>query len=117
MKKIYHLGSCSTCIRILKELEPLDGVMLQDIKKEPMSAEQVEQIKAMAGSYEALFSRRAMLYKERGLAQKQLGEEDYKALILEHYTFLKRPVIIVDDQIFVGNAKAAVEAAQKALHP
>lgn len=116
MKKIYHLGSCSTCQRILKELEPLDGVSLQEIKTEPMTAEQLEEMKNMSGSYESLFSKRAMLYRQKGLHEKQLIEDDYKSLILEYYTFLKRPVVIVDGQIFIGNSKKVVHAAKEALH-
>lgn len=116
MKKIYHLGSCSTCQRILKELEPLDGVVLQEIKSEPITALQVEQMAQLAGSYEALFSRRAMLFRQRGLHEQKLKEVDYKNLILEHYTFLKRPVLVLEDQIFVGNSKKVVEAAKAALH-
>ncbi|RIV34807.1 hypothetical protein D2V08_05365 [Flagellimonas lutimaris] len=116
MKKIYHLGSCSTCKRILKELEPLDGAELQEIKSEAITPEQLEQMAALSGSYESLFSRRAMLFRQRGLHEKNLSEIDYKDLILEHYTFLKRPVFIVDDQIFVGNSKKTVDAAKEALH-
>ena len=116
MKKIYHLGSCSTCKRILKELEPLDGVELQEIKSEPITPEQLEEMEALSGSYESLFSRRAMLFRQKGLHEKELSEKDYKDLILEHYTFLKRPVIIVNDQIFVGNSKKIVEAAKEAIH-
>ena len=116
MKKIYHLSTCDTCKRILKELQPLDGVVLQDIKTEAMTTEQVEQMQKLAGSYEALFSKRARLYKEMGLKEKQPSEAELKDLILEHYTFLKRPVIIVDGQIFVGNSKKVVEAAKDALH-
>jgi arsenate reductase-like glutaredoxin family protein len=117
MKKIYHLGSCSTCQRILKELEPLDGVQLQEIKSEPITQDQLEQMEVLSGSYESLFSKRAMLFRQQGLHEKQLTETDYKDLILEHYTFLKRPVILVDDQIFVGNSKKTVQAAKEALHP
>ncbi|MCR9227256.1 MAG: hypothetical protein NXH90_07565 [Flavobacteriaceae bacterium] len=116
MKKIYHLGSCSTCKRILKELEPLDGVELQEIKSESVTPEQLEQMEALSGSFESLFSRRAMLFRQRGLHEKELSEKDYKNLILEHYTFLKRPVIIVDDQIFIGNSQKTVEAAKEAVH-
>ncbi|MBO0330726.1 arsenate reductase family protein [[Muricauda] lutisoli] len=116
MKKIYHLGSCSTCKRILQELEPLDGVELQEIKSEAITPEQLEQMGALSGSYESLFSRRAMLFRQRGLNEKNLSENDYKDLILEHYTFLKRPVVVVDDRIFVGNSKKTVEAAKQALH-
>lgn len=116
MKKIYHLSTCSTCQRILKELEPLQDFSLQDIKTEAMTAEQVEEMKKLAGSYEALFSRRAMLFRQRGLHEKTLAEKDYKDLILDHYTFLKRPVIIFDDQIFVGNSKKVVEAAKATIN-
>lgn len=116
MKKIYHLGTCTTCQKILKELQPLDGVELQDIKTEPITPAQLSEMRKLAGSYEALFSRRAMLYKERGLASKNLKEDDYKNLILDHYTFLKRPVVLVDGQIFVGNAKKEVDGAKKSLH-
>ncbi len=116
MKKIYHLSTCTTCQRILKELKPLDGFDLLDIKTETMTIGQVELMKKLAGSYEALFSRRAMLFRQQGLHEKALTEEDYKNLILDHYTFLKRPVVIVDDQIFVGNSKKVVEAAKAAIH-
>ncbi|MBO0321191.1 hypothetical protein J0X14_02705 [Muricauda sp. CAU 1633] len=117
MKKIYHLGSCSTCQRILKEFEPLDGVQLQEIKTEPMTSGQLEEMSSLAGGYEPLFSKRAMLYRQKGLQEKQLSENDYKELILEHYTFLKRPVVLVDGKIFIGNSKKVVEAAKEALHP
>ncbi len=97
-------------------MAPLDDVVLQDIKNESITPEQLEEMAAMSGGYEALFSRRAMLYRQMGLQDKQLTEADYKKLILEHYTFLKRPVILVDNQIFVGNSKKVVEAAQQAIH-
>lgn len=82
-----------------------------------MTSEQVEEMAALSGNYESLFSKRAMLYREKGLHEKQLSEDDYKNLILEHYTFLKRPVVLVDGQIFVGNSKKVVQAAKEALHP
>lgn len=116
MKKIFQLSTCSTCQRIIKELNLPKDFSLQDIKTEPMTAEQVEEMKRLAGSYEALFSRRAMLFRQRGLHEKTLSEKDYKDLILDHYTFLKRPVIVVDDQIFIGNSKKVVEAAKATLH-
>lgn len=116
MKKIYHLSTCDTCQRILKELQPLDNVVLQNIKTEAMTEAQVEEMKNLAGSYEALFSKRARLYRQKGLHEKQLSEADFKSLILEHYTFLSRPVTIIDDKIFIGNSKKVVAAAKEALH-
>ena len=69
----------------------------------------------LSGSYEALFSKRAQLYKERGLKNQVLTEKDYKALILEHYTFLSRPVFIIKNEIFIGNSQATILKAMKAL--
>jgi len=111
MRKIYYLKTCSTCQRILKSLPQLETFQLQDIKTEPMKVKEVEEMQQMAGSYEALFSKRATLYKEMGLKDEKLTEADYKRYIIDHYTFLSRPVIIADDKIFVGNSPKAVNAA------
>lgn len=114
MNKIYHLANCTTCQAIFKETK-LDrkGFEMQDIKTEKITPGQLDQMKKMAGSYQALFSRRAMKYKEMGLKDKQLSENDYRDLILEEYTFLKRPVVIKDEKIFVGNDKKTVEQLKK----
>ena len=116
MKKIYHLGNCSTSQAIIKEtgITP-DRFEMQDIKTSTISPEQLEEMKKMAGSYEALFSRRAMKYKEWGLKDKQLTEKDYRNYILKEYTFLKRPVVIVNDKIFIGSEKKNVAALKKAV--
>lgn len=116
MKKIYHLSTCDTCKRILKELDAPEEFTLQDIKKEPLTEEEIESLKKLSGNYEKLFSKRARLYKERDLKNKQLSEEDYKTLLLEHYTFLKRPVIVNENEIFIGNSKKTVEAAKNSIH-
>jgi arsenate reductase len=116
LKKVYTLATCSTSKRILSELGlAAKGYSIQDIKTEPVSADQLAAMKQLAGSYEALFSRLARKYKEQGLKDKPLTEEDYKNLILQEYTFLKRPVIISGKQIFIGNARKNVEAAAATL--
>jgi len=116
MKKIYYLSSCSTCVRIITELGLNEKkFVFQDIKTEKMTASQLAEMKKMAGSYEALFSRVALKYRALGLDKLQLGEEDYKNYILQEYTFLKRPVIIIDDKIYIGNSKSNVAAAKAAL--
>ena len=116
MKKIYHLGTCTTCQAIIKETG-LDkkGFEMQDIKTEKITPAQLEEMKNKTGSYESLFSRRAMKYKEMGLKDKPLTEKDYRQLILEEYTFLKRPVVFVNDKIFVGSEKKTVESLKNAL--
>ncbi|TAE45940.1 MAG: hypothetical protein EAZ89_20985 [Bacteroidetes bacterium] len=116
MKKIYYLSTCDTCRKILKEVAPGPEVLLQDIKTEPMQPEQVDEMARMAGSYDAIFSRKAVKYRELGLARQTLSESDIRRYILEEYTFLRRPVMICGDQIFVGNAEDTVRAAAIAFH-
>ncbi|ARV09556.1 hypothetical protein BTO05_07840 [Winogradskyella sp. PC-19] len=116
MKKIYHLSTCDTCKRIIKELDLPSDFILQDIKTETITNAQIEEMRSMTDSYESLFSKRARLYKELGLKEKTLSEHDYKNYILEHYTFLKRPVILCNGQIFIGNSKKVVEAAKNSIH-
>ena len=92
-------------MRILKELSLGSSFILHDIKEEEITVNQLEEMQVLSGCYEPLFSKRAKLYKEMGLKNQMLTESDYKYYILEHYTFLKRPVIIYNDAIFIGNSK------------
>jgi len=116
MKKIYYLSTCSTCNRIIKDLKLDDSFEFQNIKTNKISEQQLEDMKKMSGSYESLFSRKAMKYKSLGLKEKSLSENDYKNYILEEYTFLKRPVMIIDEEIFVGNSKKVIEEAKQTLN-
>ncbi|AVI50471.1 hypothetical protein C5O00_04540 [Pukyongia salina] len=115
MNLFYYLDSCDTCKRIMKFLNLPDSVNLREIKSDPVSEKELEKLKELAGSYEALFSKRARLYKERNLKEVNLQEADYKDLLLEHYTFLKRPVLVYKDEIYIGNSKKTTEAASLAL--
>lgn len=110
MNKVYYLSTCTTCKRIMDELGDLISEFeKQDIKTDQMSFDQLDEMKKRSGSYESLFSRKAMKYRSMGLGDKNLSEEDYRKLIQEEYTFLKRPVFLVNDKIFVGNSKKTVQ--------
>ncbi len=110
--KIYHLKTCDTNQRILKQLKTsisekqYNDITFQEIKTQPITVAQLEEMYDFTQSYEALFSKRAKRYKL--FKEQTLTEKDFKQLILDEYTFLKRPVIIVDDEIFVGNSKKNV---------
>lgn len=115
MKKIYHLATCSTCQKILKIWKPGKDFVLQNIKEEPITPKQIDEMIKLAGSAEILFSRRSLKYQAMGLKDKNLTEKDYRQLILEEYTFLRRPVLIVGKKIFVGNAPTNVKEAKAFL--
>ena len=104
MNKIYYLASCDTCRKIIKSLPNNDKLTFIDIRQNPISESDLEEMYQLSGSYEALFSKKAQLYKSLGLKDKNLTEADFKKYLLEHYTFLSRPVFIIDGKIYIGNS-------------
>ena len=112
---LFYLASCDTCRKIIKSLPKDLSLVYHDIKQNPITTEQLEEMKALAGSYEALFSKKAQLYKAMDLKNKSLTEADYKKYLLEHYTFLSRPVFIIEDQIYIGNTQQNILQVTKAL--
>jgi arsenate reductase len=114
MKKAYCVSTCTTCQRIMKDSDLIKkGYAYQNIKEEKITPAQLDEMKAMIGSYEALFSRRALKYKAMGLKDKKQTEKDYRDLILQEYTFLKRPVVISGKKIFSGSEKKTVLEVMK----
>ena len=104
MNKIYYLASCDTCRKIIKSLPNSNKLTFIDIRQNPISESDLEEMYQLSGSYEALFSKKAQLYKSLGLKDKRLTEADFKKYLLEHYTFLSRPVFIIDGKIYIGNS-------------
>jgi arsenate reductase len=115
MNKIYHLANCNTCQRIIAEVSPLAQFELQNIREEKITPSQLDELAKVVGSYEALFSRKALKFRTMGLHEQTLTETDYRKLILQEDTFLKRPVIVVGKKVFVGNAKKTIEEVKTVL--
>ncbi|EAR11510.1 hypothetical protein PI23P_06201 [Polaribacter irgensii 23-P] len=111
MRKVYFLKTCDTCQRILKEV-PIASFELQEIKSTPVNTAQLEEMHQLSGSYEALFNKRARLCKTLDLKNRHVSENEYKQYLLDEYTFLKRPVFIVNEEIFIGNSKDILEKLQ-----
>lgn len=109
MKKVFYLKTCDTCLKILKKFN-LKNWELREIKINPITNEELEEMHRITNSYEVLFSKKSTQIKLRELDLKTLQENDYKELILDHYTFLKRPVFMTDKEIFIGNDKKNMEA-------
>lgn len=115
MNTIYYLASCDTCRKIIKSLPKDNDLKFHDIKQDPITVGELEEMHRLSGSYEALFSKKAQLYKSMDLKNKALTEADYKKYILEHYTFLSRPVFIIDDRIYIGNSQKNINEVLKVL--
>jgi arsenate reductase len=114
IRKVYLLKTCDIYQRILKE-GPIASFELQEIKFTPINTAQLEEIYQLSGSYKALFNKRARQYKTLDLKSRHVFEGEYKQCHLDEYTFLKRPVFIVDEEIFIGNSAKVIEALKIAL--
>ena len=115
MNKIYYLASCDTCRKIIKSLPKDHNLVFRDIKQDSITVNELEEMQQLSGSYEALFSKKAQLYKSMDLKNKSLTEADFKKYILEHYTFLSRPVFIIDGNIYIGNSQQNMLQVMKVL--
>jgi arsenate reductase len=80
------------------------SIELQDIKQSLYSAQELDEMKCLAGKYEALFSKRSQKYKPLKVAEKVKTDNDYRHFLLSDYSFLKRPVLVYDSIIFIGNS-------------
>ena len=116
MRKIYYLSTCTDSRRVIKELGGMDDFEKQEIKTEPITSAQLKVMRDLAGSYDALFSRKAILYRTMNLKDKQLTENEIRELILGEYTFLRRPVIIIGNRIFIGHKEETIREAEKYLN-
>ena len=114
MKKVFYLQACRTCKRILAELD-LSDVEQSDINTKAVTEEELQELYALTQSYEVLFSKKSTQIKERNVDVKSLQEEDFRRLILEDYRFLKRPVFIINQEIFIGSDKKNVENLRERL--
>ena len=115
MNKFFYLSTCDTCKKIIKTLQLPAHIELIDIKYRPILENELDRIKDLSGSYESLFSKKAIKFRSLGLNNQDLSDLDYKRLILEEYTFLKRPVMIAEKQIAIGNSKQEIEKMLKIL--
>lgn len=108
MKKVFYLKTCGTNKKIMTPLD-LSDWELREIKSQPVTEAELEEMYDKTKSYEALFSKKSTQIKERGIDVSSLKEQDFKKLILDHYSFLKRPVFVTDKEVFAGSDKKNLE--------
>ena len=101
MKHVFYLDTCSSCRRILRDINPGTEFEFQNIKNSPISEEQLDLLAELNGSYESLFNKQARKYREMELFKKELEEKDFKNLILKEYTFLKRPIFLINSSVYI----------------
>jgi len=100
----YGLPSCTTCQKALRRLDyhRVSNVSKRNIKEEPLVRAEIESLAGMLGGAENLFSRRSAKYRELGLRDKELSETEMLDLMASEYTFLKRPILVVNGKAVAG---------------
>ncbi len=115
MKNFYYLKTCDTCRRIMSELNLPESLEKREIKSAPLDSEEIDRLAEKAGSYEAIFNKRARKLREKGLKASELSESNFKSLLNEDYSFLKRPVLETEETVLAGNSKSVVEKMKNHL--
>ena len=111
-----YLSTCSTCVRIIKELGIQQATYLQDVKQQIITGEQLAFLYAHTKSYEALINKRGRVYAQLKKEGADFNEAIYKGLLEKEYSCLKRPILLWNDNIFLGNSKNTVSQMKKAIH-
>lgn len=102
MIKVYGIKNCNK-IRDTKKWLDEHGIEYKfvDVKKEPISPERLADFTEKVG-LDALVNRKGMKWRQLGLADKDLNEQELFDQLLEHQTMIKRPLIIKGEAILVG---------------
>ncbi len=110
MIQVYGIKNCNKIRDTRKWLEEKEiEYTFYDLKKEPLIREELEEFVHRIG-LDVLINRKGMKWRQLGLNDKNLSEEELFEQLLEHQTMMKRPVLIQDEAILVGYDEEAFEA-------
>ena len=115
MNVVFYLKTCDTCKRILNQLPLPNDLIFREIKTQPIDEVELQLMYNLTGNYEILFNKKSQLYKNLNLKSRNLTENDFKTLLLEHYTYLNRPVFLLKDKIFIGNSLKNIQSLETFL--
>ena len=104
-------AECTTCQKAVKYLEE-KGVPVRsfrNLKEEPLSVDEARGLAEKVGGVETLFSRRAMKYRQMGLHERELSDDEMLRLMAEEYTFVTRPVIVRGGRATAGFSAKRVD--------
>jgi arsenate reductase (glutaredoxin) len=101
---MYWLPYCTTCQKAAAYLHDKEVRVdeFRDLKAQPLEEAEVRDLARKVGGVEKLFSKRAMKYRQLGLHERELSEDEMVRLMAEEYTFVTRPVIVRGDRATAG---------------
>jgi arsenate reductase/regulatory protein spx len=89
------------------------SIQERDYFKEPLTEGEVREMAGMAG-IEQIFAKRSPSLKQMGLAGQELPEDQMVQLMLQEPKLVRRPMMRVGDQLFVGGGAAVLDSVVSA---
>jgi len=107
---VYHLKTCDTCRKAIKALrEAGHELTLVDVRADGMPQDVLKSVVESQG-WEIVLNRRSTTWRGLSEAEKtDITTDKAIALMGEHSTLIKRPVIMAGDHMTVGWTKDAQE--------
>lgn len=108
--EIYLYSNCSSC-RDADAMLSDAGIEAtrRDLFKERMSAREIVDLFERANlKPQDMISRRSRPYRELGLAERELSDDEIVALMAEHPALIRRPVVVKDGRAVVGLNRAEI---------
>ncbi len=103
-------------MRIINSLGIQNAAYLQDVKQHKATAKQLDFLYNYTNSYEALINKRGRVYAQLKKEGADFTEAIYKQLLEQEYSCLKRPILIWNNKVFLGNSKDTIEQMKHALN-
>ena len=110
MIQVYGIKNCNKVRDTFKWLDENEvEYEFVDIKKEPLTKDELQSFVNQIG-LDVLINRRGMKWRQLGLKDKNLSDEELFDELLEHQVMIKRPVLVEGEAILVGYDEDAFEA-------
>jgi Spx/MgsR family transcriptional regulator len=109
MVEVYGIKNCDKIRKTRKWLTDHNiDYHFYDLKKEPLDREELKEFVHRIG-LDVLVNKRGMKWRQLGLKDLDLSEDELFEKLLEHQTMIKRPVMVKDEAIMVGYDEDAFE--------
>jgi Spx/MgsR family transcriptional regulator len=110
--RIYLYGNCSSC-KNAEQLLKETGVDYdrRDIFRDRLSTAEVNDLLREIGKRpEEVVSRRSIPYRELGLGDRAVADDELVELMSEHPGLLRRPIIVAPGEVQIGFNRTALES-------
>ncbi|GAB4139648.1 MAG: arsenate reductase (glutaredoxin) [Planctomycetaceae bacterium] len=110
--KIYHNPRCSKSRQTLELIREagIEPEVIEYLEHPPSPAELDKILNLLDLEPRDLMRTKEAVYKELGLATKELSREEAIQLMIDHPKLIERPIVVKGDQAVVGRPPENVES-------